>query len=94
MEKLEDDTCQLLISPRGLLPARRVAILFATRAARHISYQRGQSDVERQRVRCPMAAASADVHTWIQASSDVSATRQRSKTGFLTKFLFVIEKTF
>ena len=50
MEKLEDDTCQLLISPRGLLPARRVAILFATRAARHVSCQRGQSHMESQRV--------------------------------------------
>ena len=50
MEKLEDDTCQLLISPRGLLPARHIAILFATRAARHVSYQRGQSHEEHQRV--------------------------------------------
>jgi len=50
MEKLEDDTCQLLILPCGLLPARHIAILFATRAARHVSCQRGQSHVECQHI--------------------------------------------
>ena len=41
---------------------------------------------------CPMAPASADVYTWIRASSDVSAMRQRSKNGFVIKFPFVTKK--
>ena len=40
-DRKQTDTCPLLISPCGLLPARHVSsILFATRATRHFTCQR------------------------------------------------------
>jgi hypothetical protein len=49
-DRKQTDMCHLLISPRGLLPACHVAILFATRVAHHVNCQQGRSHVERQRV--------------------------------------------
>ena len=91
-DRKQIDTCQLLISPHRLLPACHVATVFCNTCCppRYLpawTKPRGAPT-------CPMVAASANVHTWIRASSDVSATRQRSKTGFPTKFPFVVEKTF
>ena len=88
MEKLEDDTCQLLISPRGLLPTRHIAILFATCAAHHVSCQRGQSHMESQRVpwRLPARMCTRGSGRPVTFQRRVNEAKMVSRRNFLSSW--------